>query len=181
VRREEREDTERAEAEQLAELAALRKYLLRRAGWLTRSRHDAEDLVQAVFERLYQMGSPLPSAHALIALSQTILKRLAIDRSRHATRWRLSELSDEHSDASNAGPPEPGSSWQIISGQQLQAALQRCAAADREIFELHYAHGLRYSQIASQLGIAMGTVATRLHRARAQLRVELERLLSDGA
>ena len=180
MRRDEREEAQGPDAERLAERAALRKYLLRRASWLTRSQHDAEDLVQAVFERLFQMGSPLPSAHALQALSQTILKRLAIDRSRHATRWRLLELSEEQSE-DGSQLSDVGAPWQFISAQQLQAALQRCAAADRELFELHYAHGLRYNQIASRLGIAMGTVATRLHRARAQLRVELERLLSDGA
>ena len=163
-----------------AELAALRKYLLCRAVWLTRSRHDADDLVQAVFERVYQMGSPLPSAHALKPLAHTILKRLAIDRSRHALRWRLSQLSDEHSEHESLQASESTARWKTISPQQLEAALRRCPACDREIFELHYAHGLRYREIASQMGIAMGTVATRLHRARAQLRVELERLLNDA-
>jgi RNA polymerase sigma factor (sigma-70 family) len=158
----------------LADLVVLRRSLLRRAKFLTRSAHDAEDLVQSALERLCRTSGADLSTQALTLLSQTIVRRLAIDRSRSASRWQLIELTDESSVAAGSGSSDP---WHAISPQQLQAALQRCAALDREAFELHYGQGLRYVEIAAQLGIAMGTVATRLHRVRAQLRMELGHLL----
>ena len=130
--------------------------------------------MQSALERLcHTQGADL-STQALTLLSQTIVRRLAIDRSRSASRWQLIELTNESSVAAPSGASDP---WHAISPQQLQAALQRCAALDREAFELHYGQGLRYVEIAARLGIAMGSVATRLHRVRAQLRMELGHLL----
>jgi RNA polymerase sigma-70 factor (ECF subfamily) len=143
---------------------------------LTRSAHDAEDLVQSTLERLWALrGAALP-VHALALLAQTIVRRLAIDRARKAARWQLierpvaMEVAPTELAAAGSGEAEARGS---ISPAELSAALERCAPLDRQAFELHYVHGLRYTDIASRLGIAMGTVATRLHRARAQLRSEL--------
>ena len=143
---------------------------------MTRSLHDAEDLAQSALERLCQMQSPALSMEALTLLSYTIVRRLVIDRARAAARWQLTELPDEAMPAAISSTHE---AWHAISSRQLQTALERCTAQDRQVFELHYAHGLRYGEIAAQLGIAMGTVATRLRRARAQLRKELGHLLTD--
>jgi RNA polymerase sigma-70 factor (ECF subfamily) len=105
----------------------------------------------------------------------TILRRLAIDRARHARRWRLAELPDDT--PAERRDSEPGPRWSHVTPLQLEAALQRRAAADREVFYMHYVQGMRYREIAGVLGVATGTVATRLHRARTALRAELEREL----
>lgn len=171
------ENTRRARAEHATWLA-LRRVLLRRAKYLTRSTHDAEDLVQSALERVCALRDAPLSPHALTLLSQTIVRRLAIDRARTAARWQLIVQPAEADASELAAVSSEADARQSISPEQLTAALERCAPLDRQAFELHYAYGLRYTEIASRLGIAMGTVATRLHRARAQLRGELLRLLT---
>jgi len=60
--------------------------------------------------------------------------------------------------------------------RRVRAALATLSDGHREAVELAFLDGLPYAEIAERLGIAEGTVKTRVARARAQLRRELERL-----
>ncbi len=60
-------------------------------------------------------------------------------------------------------------------GPELAAALRRVAAGDRDALLLHAWEGLTYSEIAHATGIPVGTVRSRIHRARRQLRAHLDR------
>ena len=166
-----------SERDPYASFKELRRQLLRGARPLAHSRADAEDLVQAAFERWFGLSyaANLGDDEAR-RLLQTIVKRLAIDRSRRSKRWRFAAF-DDAVHAEEAREPSSARHWLELSAPQLTAALERCSASDREAFELHYVRGLGYREIAARLGIAMGTLATRLHRVRRHLRSELERLL----
>jgi RNA polymerase sigma factor (sigma-70 family) len=59
-------------------------------------------------------------------------------------------------------------------GRELAAALRAVAGADRDALLLHAWEGLTYSEIAHATGIPVGTVRSRIHRARTQLRAQLE-------
>jgi len=63
--------------------------------------------------------------------------------------------------------------------RRMRAALATLSDGHREVVELAFLDGLPYAEIAERLGIAEGTVKTRVARARAQLRRELERLDSN--
>ena len=60
-------------------------------------------------------------------------------------------------------------------GPELAAAPRRVAAGDRDALLLHAWEGLTYSEIAHATGIPVGTVRSRIHRARHQLRAHLDR------
>jgi len=63
--------------------------------------------------------------------------------------------------------------------RRMRAALATLSDGHREVVELAFLDGLPYAEIAERQGIAEGTVKTRVARARAQLRRELERLDSN--
>jgi RNA polymerase sigma factor (sigma-70 family) len=60
-------------------------------------------------------------------------------------------------------------------GPELAAALRTVTAADRDALLLHVWADLTYSEIARATGIPVGTVRSRIHRARTQLRDHLDR------
>ncbi|MFN8109948.1 MAG: RNA polymerase sigma factor [Thermoleophilia bacterium] len=62
------------------------------------------------------------------------------------------------------------------AGERINAALGRLRTGDREVFLLAACGELTYPQIATALGIPVGTVRSRMHRARAALRADLEEL-----
>jgi RNA polymerase sigma-70 factor (ECF subfamily) len=144
--------------------------LLLRAAALGFSRGDAEDLVHAAFVRILPLHANI-AADSLRPLLFVILRRLAIDHARHRRRWRTAQLDE----GAHSEPDEPheASALPELELAVLSEALEQCDPRDRAAFQLHYGSGLRYREIASELGIAMGTVATRLHRVRAQLKAAL--------
>jgi RNA polymerase sigma factor (sigma-70 family) len=66
-------------------------------------------------------------------------------------------------------------------GPALAAALRTVAAGDRDALLLHAWEGLTYTEIAHATGIPVGTVRSRIHRARTQLRAHLDRISDDRA
>ncbi|MDA0142123.1 RNA polymerase sigma factor [Solirubrobacter sp. CPCC 204708] len=66
-------------------------------------------------------------------------------------------------------------------GPDLAAALKTVAAADRDALLLHAWAELTYTEIAHATGIPVGTVRSRIHRARTQLRAHLEEIHDERA
>ena len=60
-------------------------------------------------------------------------------------------------------------------GPELAAALREVASIDRDALLLHVWADLTYTEIAHATGIPVGTVRSRIHRARTQLRAHLDR------
>ncbi len=61
-----------------------------------------------------------------------------------------------------------------LLGPELAAALRAVGAADRDALLLHAWAELTYTEIADATGVPVGTVRSRIHRARTQLRTHLE-------
>jgi RNA polymerase sigma-70 factor (ECF subfamily) len=75
------------------------------------------------------------------------------------------------SDAEVQAPDEdPPPAWLEITDEEVRAAVERLPAGLAAIFRMHAFGDLSYAEIARQLGIPDGTVATRLRRARERLR-----------
>lgn len=146
---------------------------------LTGQREDAEDLVQDVLTKLF------PRAEELYAVEQPgpwlnrVLYRHFIDltrkRGRQADRPASAIMSDEASrdflDSlvdSNADPE--GQVGQAQLQQAVATALDSLSPDQRTLLLLHEVDGWRQEDIAGVLGIAEGTVKSRLHRCRASLR-----------
>jgi RNA polymerase sigma-70 factor (ECF subfamily) len=63
--------------------------------------------------------------------------------------------------------------------RQLERALSRLTAEDRELITLKHLDGLSYGELAERLGIPSGTAMSRLYYARQRLRQEVENLLEE--
>ncbi|WUH90901.1 sigma-70 family RNA polymerase sigma factor [Streptomyces sp. NBC_00433] len=144
-------------------------YCLRRT-----SESAAHDVVAEVYAVAWRRRRQLPSdeEEAVLWLLGTA-RRVLANQARTQSRWaRLLLRAAERTD-----PPEPPrtESHHLQDGADLlAAALARSSAADRELLRLAYWDDLSRQDIAAVLGISVGAVDTRLHRARARLRARLQ-------
>lgn len=97
----------------------------------------------------------------------TWLHRLAVNEALQylRRRKRMPGSLPDGVEAANSKGPDPSEDV-----ESLQAAMASLSPEHRLILLLKYRDGLDYAQIADQLGVASGTVASRLNRARAELK-----------
>ena len=146
-----------------AELRELLQRLRRFALWLTRNASSADDLVQATLERaLSRWGSK--GEGNLRAWLFAILYRQFLDGQRRARRHaRLLEFFGGRSE-------EAPSTEELVVNQATLAAFAHLPAEQRALLLLVSVEGLSYKEAAQALEIPIGTVMSRLSRARKALR-----------
>jgi RNA polymerase sigma-70 factor (ECF subfamily) len=142
--------------------------------------HDAlvEDLAQETFVRVFR-GLPAFGADGrrnLAAWILTIATRLAIDELRRPRRTEPLDHAERIAAAAFADDP----SERRALGAAIARAVEQLSPEQRAAFLLREVHGLDYDAIAEALGIDVGTVKSRLHRARATLRAALSRIHDEG-
>jgi RNA polymerase sigma-70 factor (ECF subfamily) len=154
--------------DEVARLHFARVY--RHAYRLTGNQPDAEDLTQEVFVRVFRnLASFTPGSFE--GWVHRITKNLFLDWVRRRCRIRLEPLTDA---VQVAGGSTPDQEFEVRTFEpQLRSALGRLAPGFLAVVVLHDVDGFTYEEIAMALGIQPGTVASRLHRARAQLRAAL--------
>lgn len=142
------------------ELRALLPSLRRFALWLARDASDADDLVQACMERALSRWSSRRADASLKAWLFAILHRQFIDSRRSAGRLRrlLATFTDEREAA-------PSAEDTFVARTSLEA-FARLGADQRAVLLLVVIEGLSYQDTAQALGLPIGTVMSRLSRAR---------------
>ncbi len=168
-----------------AVLAAHERDLYAIALRLCRRRSDAGDLLQDTFERALRGRDRLRLDGNPRSWLITILQNIYVDgwrRQRHRASAPAvvdvedlaSTLADDHAvDDHDAEAP-----WRLLGREDVERALGELSDTQREVTMLAIA-GRSYKEIADTLGIPMGTVGTRISRARQKLRVVLSRRLRD--
>ena len=149
-----------------AEIPRLRRY----ARYLTRDVDRADDLVQEALTRaVAKMDSWQPGTN-LRAWLFVILRHVFISELRHRAREPRSDMvTDDHPSLAVKSVQDDR-----MSLVDLQRAFDQLSAEHREILLLVAIEGLPYEEAAAILGVPVGTVRSRLSRARMALRVELE-------
>lgn len=141
---------------------------------LTGNRHDAEDLTQDVFVRVFgSLDSYTPGTFE--GWLHRITTNLFLDQARRRSRVRvdaLGEWSDLVPGDGEASSPERVFEYANLD-VDVRAALAALSPEYRAAVVLADIDGLSYQEIAVALGIKMGTVRSRIHRGRAQLRARL--------
>ncbi|GAB2616626.1 RNA polymerase sigma factor SigE [Pseudactinotalea suaedae] len=140
---------------------------------LTGNKADAEDLTQETFVRVfrsldrYQPGTFEGWLHR-------ITTNLFLDGARRKTRLRFDVLGEsaERLPATDRTSPERGFEHENLD-VDIQDALNALKPQFRAAVVLCDIEGLSYEEIGATLGISTGTVRSRIHRGRAQLREAL--------
>ena len=139
---------------------------------LTGNRHDAEDLTQEVFVRVFRsLSSYTPGTFE--GWLHRITTNLFLDMVRRKARIRFDALPDdaERLPGKEAGPAQVYDDTHF--DDDVQAALDALPPDFRAAVVLCDLEGLSYEEIAATLGIKIGTVRSRIHRGRTQLREAL--------
>ena len=142
------------------------------AQWLTQDRHEAEDLVQETYAKALKGFSSFQQGTNFRAWMYRILRNtfLTSRTGLQATTTVPLDL-DGDPDGLPATQDTPESILLQLSDRQLvQRALDRLPVAYREVLLLCEFEEMSYQDISSTLAIPMGTVMSRLSRARRALR-----------
>jgi RNA polymerase sigma-70 factor (ECF subfamily) len=144
--------------------------LFRLAMWWERDRREAEDLVQDTLVQALQSFHRFAAGTNCRAWLVTILQHVRSNRRRASSRRiAIEETDDRLAETVPFVPPVP----QHLTDEDLLIALRGIPEAHQDIILLSDVEELTYKEIAEVLGIPMGTVMSRLHRARTALRQHL--------
>ncbi len=151
--------------------------LFRVAYSMTRSKADAEDLVQDTLVRAYRaidrFDGRYPRAWLLTIMRNAQINRVRRKRPElmHDPDQTMGRIADESADAADA---ETQLMDQTLDAP-LEKALNSLPPKFRSVVELVDLNELSYKEAAEVLGVPVGTVMSRLHRARRNIREKLER------
>jgi RNA polymerase sigma-70 factor (ECF subfamily) len=141
---------------------------------LTGNKHDAEDLTQDVFIRVFRSLSSY-SPGTFEGWLHRITTNLFLDRVRRKQRIRFDALPDDAADRLQGREPTPAVLFDDRHlDADIQAALDSLSPEYRAAVVLCDIEGLTYEEVAATLGVKLGTVRSRIHRGRAQLRQALD-------
>lgn len=148
------------------ELIALLPRLRRFALGLTADSAEADDLVQAGCERALLKRSQWQEGTRLDSWMYRLMQNLWIDQLR--ARRPMADLDDGELEQL------PGADWQAglearMTLEQVLAAMQKLPPAMRAVLSLVCVEGFSYQDAAAALEVPIGTVMSRLARARVAL------------
>lgn len=149
------------------------------ARWLLRNDHDAEDVVQEACLRAYRSIDGLRGSDArawiLAIVRNACYSLLARNRRRPVA------LEDETSEIPDTRPDPEMLQLGKVDRAQLRRALEELPEEFREAIILRDIEGLSYKEIGAVAGVPIGTVMSRLSRARRRLEQSLSRRLGGVA
>ena len=150
-------------------------HLRRYARALTGDMSRADDLVQDTLERAWIKFHLWQPALDLRPWLFTIMHNVYVNQVRASVRRERAPSAGE-ADAADARPNQTD----MLELSDLLACLDRLPPEQREVLLLVSLESLDYAQVGRILGIPVGTVTSRLARARARLRALLEGAAPDG-
>jgi RNA polymerase sigma-70 factor (sigma-E family) len=168
-------DRDTRDADFAAYLEARRAGLLRTAYLLTGNRHDAEDLVQTAFAKLYLSWDKVRDQGSMDGYVRRILVNEHNSLWRRA--WKKRESSHDHPDLDRPHHDE----YDEGTGSALWDVVQTLPRRARAVVVLRYYEELTEAETAAVLGISVGTVKSQTSRALATLRARAPQTLDPRA
>lgn len=146
-------------------------------------RDDAADLAQEALVRAFRSIARFREQSQFSTWLYRIVVNVCLDhqrsRKRHPTVSLDQPLAGEDGDLARqvaAGTPDPQLHYEQLETQMaVQRAISRLSDEHRVVVVMRDLQDMAYEEIAASLGLALGTVKSRLNRARQALRAELER------
>lgn len=147
-------------------IAQHHEVLYRHARWMTGNNDLAKDLVQDTYFQAWKYRSSLREENKVLGWLLTILRRLVYKECRQ--NMSRSEFLQEFAQDAVATERE-----NIDAMIDLERNLNLLNASQREILLLYALHGFTYEEISEQLEIPLGTVMSRISRARKSMQAKL--------
>jgi RNA polymerase sigma-70 factor (ECF subfamily) len=147
------------------------------ARWLTRDEHDAADIVQEAYLRAHQYFGRFHGEDGRMWLLKIVRNTgyTWLKRNRPA---EIVSLADEKLQTVDGGVPPPEAHASAEERRQLlYEAIGELPVEYREVLVLRELEGLSYKEISTIADIPMGTVMSRLSRAREKLQERLAGVL----
>lgn len=139
--------------------------------------HDAEDIAQDVFIKVYRSLDRFRYDAQLTSWLYRIVMNACIDHKRRTSPAGWAPFTDDAESKMMNTPEEgPGPEEQAYGGQLgavLESEIARLPPGQRVVFTMRHHEGLKLSEIASALNLAEGTVKRQLHAAVHRLRAAL--------
>jgi RNA polymerase sigma factor (sigma-70 family) len=133
--------------------------------------HDAEDIFQEVFARTYERLDELRDEGAIRPWIGTLTRRLCIDRIRSGAHEQLDEEPIDFREIDRETEEAMDRLEESFEIHELLRALPEYCG---EILDRFFARDESYARIGEALGLAPGTVASRISRCLGRLRRKLE-------
>jgi RNA polymerase sigma-70 factor (ECF subfamily) len=156
--------------------------VFRLAAALVGDRDEAADVTQETYvrawQRLHELRDPAAASSWLFRIARNVA------RDRRGSWWsRVRAPLDAAAEALATAQPLAPSPHEALEAAESAAAVQRALRLlpekHRVVLVLREVEGMSYDEIADALGVAVGTVESRLHRARAGLARRLARSASE--
>jgi RNA polymerase sigma-70 factor (ECF subfamily) len=147
-------------------------------------RDEAEDVVQETFVRVWRSRDSYTPARRFSTWIYTIASNLAKTRLRRWSLWRFVRLGEPRGGGQVFDIPDESAGPDLaaedtIREERIQQALGSLPLKFREVIVLRDIQQLSYEEIVAITGSGMGTVKSRINRARALLRDQLRDLITD--
>ncbi|WP_151083274.1 SigE family RNA polymerase sigma factor [Nocardioides cynanchi] len=152
------------DADFAAYLAARQASLLRTAYLLTGNRHDAEDLTQTAFAKLYLSWDKVRDRGSI----DGYVRRILVNE--HNSLWRRAWKRREHPQDQTTFDTAVQDEYDEGRGAALWDLVQTLPRKARAVVVLRYYEEMSESETADALGISVGTVKSQTSRALATLR-----------
>jgi RNA polymerase sigma factor (sigma-70 family) len=144
---------------------------------MVRSREDAEDLTQETFVRVFRAIDRYDPTRPFAAWILTIVSRLCIDHIRRRRIKTVSLVQQEFGSSEertlDVADPGLGPDEQTTHREEergVQHMIDSLPAHYRIVVVMRHQQDLSYEEIATALGVPLGTIKARIHRARALLK-----------
>jgi RNA polymerase sigma-70 factor (ECF subfamily) len=147
------------------------------ARWLTRNDQEAEEIVQDSFVRALRFFGGFRGGDGRAWLL-TIVRNTCFGRMRRERPGDLATPFDEEVHGVDSGEKDPEAALLLAAdGRAVSQALQDLPVEFREILVLREIEGLSYKEISEVTGHPIGTVMSRLARARKRMQIRLAALI----
>lgn len=158
------------------------KRVFRVARRMCRSDEDAWDVTQETFIRAMKAMPGFDPRYRFFTWIFRIATNLSINLSERRRRRSEVEFDEEYGAEGAQTTPDESSSGAVAGelATEVRRAVERLSPPLRAVFVLRVDQELSYAEIAQTLGIAIGTVMSRLNRARAEVRKAVGHLLEDA-
>ena len=155
------------------------------ARWLTHNDHDAEDVVQEAMLRAFTFFDGFRGSDArswvLKIVRNTCSTWLDVNRPRDVVATDIDQLSETLPSTCSGSTDDPETvALRKTEAYQVDEAIASISATFREVIVLREIEGLSYKEIANVIDAPIGTVMSRLARARSEIRRALVRATDPG-